>query len=141
MKAAIITAAILLATGPAFAASPEECLTRAEHRLKLAADYQAFTHDVNVRNYNTIVKLQADLQRNFDMSKVTVSVAELQRYIDDYTSVLTRMKQLWQEHNDNVRAGCQKADKIYDEQAAQAAAKIEEGIAAVRAVLAYKPGK
>jgi hypothetical protein len=140
MKTILLAAALVaLAASLALADDPLACLNELKQGLKDSGDYMALVRDTSARDYAIITQIDTDLKRNFeDASKVTVSVADVKRVIDDFTAMRDRAVALIQEHNDSVRDGCAKPDKVYDEQAGRGMIQIEEGLTVAKRVLAYK---
>jgi hypothetical protein len=139
LKAKLLAAGLALAVSPALADDPLACVNKLNRSMKSTAEYQKFARDTFARDYTIITQMDTDLDRNFqDASKVTVSAADIKRIVDDFMAIHDRAVALIQEHNDNVRDGCAKPDKVYDEAVGRSMIQIEEGLAAAKRVLAYK---
>jgi hypothetical protein len=139
LKATLLAAELALAVSPALANDPLACVNKLNQFMKDTAEYQTFARDTFARDYAIITQMDTDLDRNFqDASKVTASAADIKRIVDDFTAIRDRAIALLQEHNDNVRNGCAKPDKVYDEAVGRSMMQIEEGLAAAKRVLAYK---
>lgn len=133
-----IIVASLLMTCP-YANADSDCLDKALHALTTAGNWTKTENEIIMRDFKFLLQIDTDLQSNHqNATKVTVGLDDLNRISIDYSTLLTIAEGAWQEHTSEVRDGCAKEDKIYDDGMAKIIIKYQTTIAIVQRVISYK---
>ena len=143
----------LLLAGAALAllilpAQADDCTARYAQSQKAFDAYMALVFDMHQTSTPINMRIKADLRfaldpskQTFDVSKIRVSVAELNTLINDNVTLIARTKALDAMRHDDEANECpwlDKPAKVHDDDSTEEIKLLEHEIATARIILAHK---